>query len=212
MIKALMVDVDGVLVRGRPGDGRHWSASLEADLQLRAEDLQRAFFAIHWDDIVLGRAALGDRLAPVLAKIAPHLTADRLIAYWFERDSALDRRLLQELAAFRARGVQVHLATNQEHLRARHLMGALGLADHVDGIHYSADLGTRKPSPDFFRLAASRVGLAPADLLLVDDTAENVQAAVAAGWRAVLWTGERPLAETLPVRDDIHPGYGRPAD
>jgi hypothetical protein len=31
-LKALMVDVDGVLVDGRPEDGRHWTTSLEEDL------------------------------------------------------------------------------------------------------------------------------------------------------------------------------------
>jgi putative hydrolase of the HAD superfamily len=43
-IKALMVDVDGVLITGRPPDGRHWAADLEADLGLGFENLQTAFF------------------------------------------------------------------------------------------------------------------------------------------------------------------------
>lgn len=33
-IKALMVDVDDVLINGRPRDGKHWSTDLEADLDL----------------------------------------------------------------------------------------------------------------------------------------------------------------------------------
>ena len=101
LIKAIMVDVDGVLVRGRPEDGRHWSTSLEVDLGLSAEDLHREFFNVHWDEIVIGRAKLEDRLPPVLQKIAPHLTADQLINYWFAQDVRLDHELLRDLAQLR---------------------------------------------------------------------------------------------------------------
>lgn len=197
MIKALMIDVDGVLVCGRPGDGSHWSVDLEADLGLRAEDLHQAFFAPHWNDVVLGRATLEDRLSPVLATIAPQVTPERLIDYWFRQDSRLDERLLSDLHDWRRQGLQVHLATNQEHMRARHLMQVMGFADQVDGIHYSAALGVRKPDPEFFRLVSARVLLSPCELLLVDDSIENVRAAGTAGWSAAHWTGERRLAEVL---------------
>jgi putative hydrolase of the HAD superfamily len=54
MIKALMLDVDGVLVTGRPSDGRHWVTSLEADLGLSFTVLQDAFFEHYWEEIVTG--------------------------------------------------------------------------------------------------------------------------------------------------------------
>jgi putative hydrolase of the HAD superfamily len=197
LVKVLMMDVDGVLVHGRPEDRRHWSTSLEEDLGLDRNDLQREFFDMYWEDVVLGRVRLADSLSPVLDKIAPHLTADRLIAYWFERDSRLDRELLQELAAIRSTGILIYLATNQEHRRAQHLMSTLGLAGHVDGIHYSAQLGARKPSLGFFDRVASAMGFPAGELLLVDDSLDNTRAAEAAGWKAFHWTGEKSLTETL---------------
>lgn len=184
----LMVDVDGVVVHGRPEDGLHWSASIEADLGLHYDDLQREFFDVHWEDIVLGHAMLVDRLSPALEKIAPHLTAEQLIEYWFGQDSRLDRELLGELAAIRAAGIPVCLATNQEHRRAEHLMKTLGLANYVDGIFYSAELRAKKPERNFFDQVASRIGLPAGNLLLVDDSLDNVDAARRAGWRAVHWT------------------------
>lgn len=197
MVEALLVDVDGVLVRGRPADGKPWASGLEADLGLRPADLHAAFFARHWEEIVLGRAGLIDRLSEALREIAPHLTAEGLIAYWFEQDSRLDRALLDELAAERAAGREIHLATNQEHLRADFLMRTLGLAPHVDGMHYSAALGCRKPDPAFFLAVAGRLGRPPGELLLIDDTPENLEGARAAGCRAVPWTGETSLAALL---------------
>src|SRR6266446_147512 len=118
VIKALMIDVDGVLVNGRPSDGRQWSASLHADLGLSFHILQDAFFKRHWEQIVTGRADLRDCLAGVLADIAPALTVDQVLAYWFRQDARLNHELLRELATIRLGGLGAYLATNQEHERA----------------------------------------------------------------------------------------------
>ena len=197
MVKILMVDVDGVLIRGRPNDGRSWSTDLKVDLGLHADDLQRAFFVPHWHDIVVGRATLTDRLALALAEIAPNLTAEQVIAYWFRQDARISHQLLLELDALRQQGIKVHLATNQDHRRADYIMRALGLAEHVDDIHYSAALGCRKPDPEFFHRVADRVRRPPAELLLIDDYLDNVRCAEAVGWSAIHWTGDRSLTDAV---------------
>jgi putative hydrolase of the HAD superfamily len=192
--KALMLDVDGVLITPRPGG---WAVDLEADLGLAPAALAEHFFALHWDDVVMGRAGLHERLSPVLARIAPHLSSERLTAYWFERDADLDRQLLDDLAEVRAAGIALHLATVQEHLRADYLWTALGFRDRFDAMHYAAALGCGKPDPAFFAKVTERTGLAPAEMLLIDDKAENVEAARAAGWGAALWDGTERLATVL---------------
>jgi putative hydrolase of the HAD superfamily len=191
----LMVDVDGVVIV-HP-DPKGWSARLEADLGLSPERLQDAFFAPHWNDIIHGRAALHDRLAPVLAEIAPHLTAQALTDYWFREDAHLDHGLLEQLAVARAGGVRLHLATVQEHERARFLWSDLGFRDRFDALHYSADLGAAKPNRAFFEAAQARAGCSGAEIAFIDDKPANIEAAQALGWKAALWTGQRPLAEVL---------------
>ncbi|PCD69190.1 HAD-IA family hydrolase [Rhizobium phaseoli] len=203
-MKVLMVDVDGVLIHGRPADGLPHFTFLERDLGLRLDLLQQAFFQTHWNDIIIGREPLEPRLSAVLAEIAPHLSAATLIDYWFENDSRLDLNLLEELAALRQSGVALFLTTNQEHRRARYLMEEAGLGGHVDGIIYSAALGHRKPSPDFFRLATERAGALPGDIGFIDDMAENIEAARQFGWNAAQWTAGTTLAGAFP-------GLRRPA-
>ena len=104
-IKAIMVDVDGVLVV-HP-DKRGWSVNLERDLGVPASKLQAEFFEQHWDDVIHGRVSLREGLSPVLQIIAPHVTCDQLIDYWFENDAHVNDALLAELAAFRANGIEV---------------------------------------------------------------------------------------------------------
>jgi putative hydrolase of the HAD superfamily len=191
-----MVDVDGVLIKPRLGG---WAADIEADLGLSRADLADHFFAVHWTDVELGRAGLHERLGPVLARIAPHLTSQQLAAYWFAKDSVLDYQLLDDLALIRARGVQLHLATVQEHERAAYLWDRLGFRDQFDAMHYAADLGSKKPDPAFYAAIEARTGFAPGDLILIDDKPDNVEAARAAGWGGVHWTGARRLSEVLAI-------------
>lgn len=192
-----MLDVDGVLITGRPADGLSWSTDLERDLGISPADLQREFFRKHWDDIIVGHAGIEEGLAAALDRIAPHMDPGDLMAYWFGSDSRIEPAVLEDVASCRAAGIAVWLATNQEHRRAAYLMNELGLALYVDGILYSAELGCRKPETAFYRQAELRTGFAPGELLLVDDTPANVAAAIEAGWNAVRWTGEAPLAIVL---------------
>jgi putative hydrolase of the HAD superfamily len=196
VIKALMVDVDGVLVH--PAYPGGWAERLEADLGLSVAELGRAFFAPHWKDVSLGRADLHDRLAPVLARIAPQLSSEDLAKYWFAHDSRLDAVLMADLAGVRASGVELHLATVQEHHRARYLWEILGFRDQFDAMHYAADLGCAKPDAAFFHAIEVRTGFAPGDLLLIDDRIDNIEGARACGWGALLWDGTRRLGELLP--------------
>lgn len=195
--RVLMLDVDGVLIQARPGG---WTVDMEADLGLSRAALAEHFFAVHWDDLVMGRANLHERLAPVLAQIAPHLTSQKLAAYWFAKDAIVDQQLLEDLADMRASGVALHLATVQEHLRADYLWTILGFRERFDALHYAADLGCGKPDPAFFARVGERTGLAPGEMLLIDDKAENVEAAREAGWGAALWDGTERLAEVLARR------------
>lgn len=193
--KAVMVDVDGVVIV-HP-DPRGWAAHLERDLGLSPALLQSAFFAPHWPDIILGRAGLRDRLTSVLAEIAPDLSADRLVRYWFENDAHLDQDLLAQLAPIRAGGLALHLATVQEHERARYIWDGLGLKRHFDGMHYAAELGWAKPAAPFFRAVTARSGFAPGEIFFIDDKQANVDAARGEGWSAALWDGTRPLADLM---------------
>ena len=203
-IKALMVDVDGVVVVQAEPSG--WSTHMERDLGLSPARLQEAFFAPHFGDIVHGRAALRDRLTPVLTEIAPHLSAETLIAYWFEQDAHLDRGLLAQIDALRAAGLKAHLATVQEHERAAWLWTRLGLKDHFDAIHYAADLGWAKPAKAFFHEIEARTGFAPDELFFLDDKAANVDAAKALGWHAAIWTGGETVA-ALMKRAGVRPEW-----
>ncbi|UVK45749.1 HAD-IA family hydrolase [Mesorhizobium sp. AR07] len=195
-MRTIMMDVDGVLVSGRPIDGAHLFTDLEKDLGIPLDLLQREFFVPRWPAIVTGQRLLEPELADVLAAIAPDVAAETLIKYWFENDSRIDREVLGAISELRRDGKRVFLATNQEHRRASYLMNDMRLADHVDGIIYSAALGHRKPSAKFYELATKFAQTRASDIVLIDDAQDNVLAARACGWGALHWK-EGVTAATL---------------
>ena len=186
-MRCVMLDVDGVLVTGRPEDGRSWATDIEHDLGIPLDRLQSDFFVPHWGAIVTGRTQLTDVLAGCLPDLATGVSVSDFLDYWFARDARLDDAVLDACGNLRAQGVSVYLATNQEHERARYLMDRLGLGAHVDGIVYSAAVGAKKPDRAFFDAALAQSGATAGNTLLVDDTRANIDAAHAAGWHAALW-------------------------
>ena len=202
MRKCLMLDVDGVLINGRPEDGRSWETSIREDLGIDPKTLQDIFFRPHWTEIVTGCKGIAETLDICLPLLTHTITTEQFLQYWFQNDARLDKAVLADCLMLRKGGMSVFLASNQEHLRARYIMKDLGVGEHVDGMIHSAGLGTRKPEIAFFDAAAAATGF-PADaIILVDDTVANIEGARAAGWDARLWTGDTTL------RGLLDPGKG----
>jgi beta-phosphoglucomutase family hydrolase len=63
---------------------------------------------------------------------------------------------------------------------------ALNLLDKFDVLVCAEDYKHGKPAPDAFLLAASKLGVAPEDCLVFEDTSLGIQAATAAGMASVL--------------------------
>ena len=62
---------------------------------------------------------------------------------------------------------------------------AVHLLDRFDTLVGSDDYERSKPAPDAFLIAAARLGAAPKDCLVFEDTAMGIQAATAAGMASV---------------------------
>jgi 2-haloacid dehalogenase len=74
------------------------------------------------------------------------------------------------------------------------------LEELLDGVVVSGTEGIAKPDPRIYALVAERAGLAPRELVFVDDKQANVDGAVAAGLDGILFTGAQDLRLTLRGR------------
>lgn len=69
---------------------------------------------------------------------------------------------------------------------ARHKLLNAGLLDHFSVVVGGDQVTHGKPAPDIFLQAASRLGIAPADCVAIEDSAPGLRAASAAGMIPVL--------------------------
>lgn len=199
----LVLDIDGVVSLAQPGAAKPWYATLEQDWGISHDrELAPEFFLQPiFLEVLRGRqdlyVALNEYFAGKNSKLANRL--EEFVAYWFEKDGVIDREVLAQADAWRARtGGKVYAATNQEHHRAADLRDRLELGKHFDEIIYSAALGVCKPERVFYTNAQARMGVTAAQaILFVDDKAANVDGARMAGWRAMLYRGPESLAKAL---------------
>ncbi len=120
-----------------------------------------------------------------------------------------DPAVLTLIGRWRAAGLTVHLATNQDSGRAAFMKTAVGYDAVLDGGYYSSDLGVAKPAAAFFEAVLADLGAEPEQVCFVDDLAANVAGARHVGLRAVRWAldaGLPVLAERLAehgIRTDL---------
>ena len=89
------------------------------------------------------------------------------------------------LRRLHAQGRRLHFLSNMPAPYADHLEREHGFLRCFESGVISARVRQIKPEPGIFDTAARRFGADPAQLLFIDDVAENVRAAHRAGWQAL---------------------------
>ena len=96
--------------------------------------------------------------------------------------------MLEDVRRLRAAGIACYLGSNQDAFWAAHLETALGYGQLLDGLFLSCRLGAAKPQAAFFEAMLAQIPLPREDLIFFDDKAANVEAALACGLEARLFT------------------------
>lgn len=82
-------------------------------------------------------------------------------------------------------GCKVALATMSHAEQVYRVLEVLGLADAFDFIATRDDVENGKPDPEIYLLVASKLGVAPKDCLVIEDSPAGVKAALSAGMNIV---------------------------
>jgi len=90
-----------------------------------------------------------------------------------------------------ARGVGIACQSNDVSEWSRILRRRFGLDELVSEWVISGDEGVRKPSRDIYRALLGRLGCAAGDVVFVDDSEANLDAAAVEGMRTVLFAERR---------------------
>jgi HAD superfamily hydrolase (TIGR01509 family) len=200
-LRALLWDLDGTLVDSEPA---HAAAFDDAIAELGAT-VPEGFH-----DALLG--ASEDRVhAAMSAATGLDLDLDAWRAVkWehFRRHGAgiLRRSGVAELAeAWAARGLPSAVVSNSTADEVAFCLAATGLDTALPITVTRADVTRPKPDPQGYLTAAARLGIAPADCLAVEDSPLGIEAALAAGMRAIFHP-QTPGATADPRAEHLAPG------
>ena len=110
-----------------------------------------------------------------------------MVAFWDIYMGGPNEELIAWFRALRPRYRTAILSNSfvgaREHEEERY-----GFTSMVDLAIYSHEEGVHKPDPRIYAIAIERLGVAPGEIVFLDDRPENVDAARAAGIQAVLFT------------------------
>ncbi len=183
MIKALLLDVDGVLVVGGT-----FSESLARDHGITRETMA-PFFRECLPACLLGRADLREELSKYVQGWGWQQSVDDFLRYWFTAEQTVDNQLVLAIQLMRQQGMQCYLATNQEKYRSVYLWNKMGFNKKFDGLFVSSQIGYMKPDTAFYQhILQTLNNILPHEILFWDDNEENVVAASKVGLRAELYT------------------------
>lgn len=197
MLKAVIFDVGGVLIRTHSRSGREkWANRFEMDswgfenFVFRSEsgtqsELGQKTVQAHW--VWLGK----------------HFGLSEIDLKAMRRDffggDVLNEPLVAYIKRLRAAGYRTGLLSNFGDNARRLWAEDYPLIDHFDGIVISAEVGIKKPDPQIYHLAAESVGVKVKEALFVDDFMENVEGARAVGMAAIHYSNPS-LAQQVLVR------------
>ncbi|WP_154953532.1 phosphoglycolate phosphatase [Klebsiella grimontii] len=110
---------------------------------------------------------------------------DRYYGEVAEEGSFLFPAVADTLGALHAKGLPLALVTNKPTPFVAPILASLDIAKYFTVVIGGDDVKNKKPHPEPLLMVAEKLGLAPAELLFVGDSRNDIQAAKAAGCRSI---------------------------
>ncbi len=174
---AVLFDMDGLLLDSE----RAFTDCLAQAAQARGFELPQALWlAMVGCSDAHSRALLAERIGQAESDAVQDAARARYDALV---DTGIEHRpgVAALLDWLRARAIPRAVATSTRNPLARRKLAAAGLLPYFDAVCTSSDVAQPKPAPDVYLLAAQRLGVAPAQCLVLEDSPVGVRAALAAG-------------------------------
>jgi epoxide hydrolase-like predicted phosphatase len=192
-IRAVMFDIGGILeVIPEGGDPTTRFPALDEEwntrLGLPPGHLTRCFGAVAADG-AFGRCTYEEWCARFRASTGMSQADfdEYMAAFWDIYMGNPNEELIAYFRALRPR-YRTAILTNSFVGARAHEEERYGFTSMTDLAIYTHEEGIHKPDPRIFAIASDRLGIPPAEIVFLDDVPENIDAARACGFQAVLFT------------------------
>ncbi len=202
MIRAVILDLDGLMVDTEPLGLEAWQRCMEP----------AGFWLEHRHFSHLIGLGQQETAAYLLQKSGADWTPDELLQrFWKELfliigDTSLEPRpgLLMVLEKLEGAGLPLGVASNSPTGYVEHVIDKLGLVSNFDIVLGAEAVGRAKPAPDIYLEAALQLGAVPEHCLAFEDSLSGCTAALAAGMRCFfIPNADLVLPETSTICRDV---------
>lgn len=180
MIKAVIFDMDGVIIDSEPVYMARQEAYLTARGRFyRQGELNRLVGASNQEswELLLQLSGPGMTMEELKEDYRRYQAGQPPVNY----SEILNPGFQKTAEALRKRGVRIALASSSplEHIRA--VLKECRIDDQFEAVVSGEQFTNSKPDPEIYRYTLSRLGLDPGEAVAVEDSAYGIQAAKAAG-------------------------------
>jgi epoxide hydrolase-like predicted phosphatase len=184
-IRAVVFDIGGVL---EYADDESWLSSWSDDLGLTPGELSARLGRVDpHGQITIGEWTEDQYIRRYRDALGfPEEDTERFVeTMWDWYCGELDQQMFEFAANLRP-AYRTAILSNSADGARREEQARYGFEQLVDEIVYSHEVGLAKPDSRIYDLTCRRLGVQPEEVAFLDDVPENVEAARAVGWHALL--------------------------
>ena len=204
MIKAIIFDMDGVIVDSEP-------MHIEAEKQI----LLKYGVKISPDELRTYTGTTAEfEFTDLIRKYSLNTTVDTLFREketilfgLLERQTKPTKGVVRLIKSLKRHGLKLAIASSGHRKLVQYFIRKLKIASHFDSVVCAEDITRSKPDPEIFLKAAGSLGLDPAECMVIEDSTLGVEAAKSAGMKCIAFrnpsSGNQDFSKANLVIDDF---------
>lgn len=207
MLKAVLFDLDGVIVDSEP---LHFEADMLTMRDYGVEISEEVLISYvgtsgpeMWAELIV-QYGIPDTLPGIIARQLRHkkglLAKAKLTAI---------EGIPELLRNIKGAGMRIALASSSSRFFIESVIENLGIAGYFEVVASGEEVARSKPAPDVFLRAAELLQIHPEDCVVIEDSANGVNAAKAAGMRAIGFVNLNSGVQDLSAADVIVDAIGK---
>ena len=202
MLKAIIFDMDGVLVKSEGSIVESFNKVLEKyGAKLNPENKKKFLGRSLRDQLVI----MKDENPQIPKDLSVEEFSKEAFQYQLElmKEKLIpDMVILDLIKEAKDNNIKIAVATSSLKYRAEILLGRIGILDKIDTLVTAEDVKNHKPDPEVFLETAKRINILPEDCVVIEDAMNGIQAANNAKIKSVAL-----VTENHPKEDFIEANY-----